>query len=64
MSLVSGVVNSVAFTYYNGNQPPAVTTIPAAVRTVVVTLTVAIPGTAHQQVSYSDTATLRETPPT
>jgi prepilin-type N-terminal cleavage/methylation domain-containing protein len=63
VSLVSGVVNSVAFTYYNGNQPPAVTTIPAAVRTVVVTLTVVIPGTSHQ-FSYSDTATLRETPPT
>ncbi len=64
VTLVPGVVSSAAFTYYDGNQPPAVTTDPAAVRTVVVTLTVAIPGTANQQVSYSDTATLRETPPT
>jgi prepilin-type N-terminal cleavage/methylation domain-containing protein len=63
VTLVGGVLNSAAFTYYDGSQPPVVTTDPAAVRTVVVTLTVAVPGTSHQ-FSYSSTATLRETPPT
>ena len=48
--------------YYDGSQPPALTTNPAAVRTVVVTVTVSVPGTTIQ-FTYSDSATLRETPP-
>jgi hypothetical protein len=50
------------FTYYDGSTPPAPTTNPAAVRTVVVSVTVSIPGTTSQ-FAYSDSATLRETPP-
>ncbi len=63
VTLVSGVLNSAVFTYYDGSQPPVATTDPAAVRSVVVTVSVSVPGTAHQ-FSYSDTATMRETPPT
>jgi hypothetical protein len=62
VKLLGSVVNSTVFTYYDGSQPPALTTNPAAVRTVVVTLKVTIPGTTHQ-FTYSDSATLRETPP-
>jgi prepilin-type N-terminal cleavage/methylation domain-containing protein len=62
VTLVPGVVNSVTFVYYNGNQPPAATTSPAAVRTVVVTLSLQVPGTT-QDLTYSSTATLRETAP-
>ncbi len=62
VSLIGGVTNSAVFTYYDGSQPPAQTTNPAAVRTVLVTITVAVPGTSHQ-FSYSEMATLRETPP-
>ena len=62
VTLVPGVVNSVTFVYYDGNQPPAVTTNPAAVRTVVVTLKLHVPGTT-QSLTYSSTATLRETAP-
>ncbi len=62
VTLIGAVVNSAVFTYYDGSQPPVVTTDPAAVRTVVMTVTVSVPGTPHQ-FSYSDTATLRETPP-
>jgi prepilin-type N-terminal cleavage/methylation domain-containing protein len=61
--LVGGVVNSAAFTYYDGSQPPVATTSPAAVRTVVVTLKVSVPGTS-QQYTYSTSATLRENSPT
>ena len=63
VTLIGAVVNSTVFTYYDGSQPPALTTEPGggahgrdhhhASR---------VPGTAHQ-FSYSDTATLRETPP-
>ncbi len=59
---IGSVVNSTVFRYYDGSQPAMPTTDPAAVRTVVVTITVTVPGTAHQ-FSYSDSATLRETPP-
>jgi len=62
VTLISGVVNSTVFTYYDGSTPAVLTTNPAAVRTVVVTVTVSVSGTAHP-FSYSDTATLRETPP-
>ncbi|HEX4518168.1 MAG TPA: type II secretion system protein [Gaiellaceae bacterium] len=60
--LLDNVASSAVFTYYDGSQPPQVTTNPAAVRTVVATVTVSVPGTTHQ-FSYSDSATLRETPP-
>jgi prepilin-type N-terminal cleavage/methylation domain-containing protein len=60
---LGGVVNSVAFTYYDGSNPPVTTTDPAAVRTVVVTLTV-VTGGSPSQYTYSGSATLRETPPT
>ena len=63
ITLVGGVVNSAAFTYYDGSQPPVATTSPAAVRTVVVSLTVSVPGTT-QQYTYSTSATLRENSPT
>lgn len=62
VSLVGGVTNSTVFSYLDGSTPPVPTTNPAAVRTVVVTITVSVPGTSHH-FSYSDTATLRETPP-
>jgi prepilin-type N-terminal cleavage/methylation domain-containing protein len=60
--LVDGVVNTAAFAYYDGSQPPALTNSPAAVRTVVVTLTLSVKGTPVQY-TYSSSATLRETPP-
>jgi prepilin-type N-terminal cleavage/methylation domain-containing protein len=62
VTLVPGVVNSTVFTYYDGSTPPQPTTNPAAVRTVVATITLTVPDTTHQ-FSYSDSATLRETPP-
>ena len=62
VTLIGAVVNSTVFTYYDGSQPPAPTTNPAAVRTVVMTITVSLPG-SREHFSYSDTATLRETPP-
>jgi prepilin-type N-terminal cleavage/methylation domain-containing protein len=62
VTLVPGVTNSAAFTFYDGSNPPQPTTNPAAVRSVVVTVSAAIPGTTLTY-SYSDTATLRETPP-
>ena len=58
---LGGVVNSTVFTYYDGSQPPALTTNPAAVRTVVATITVKVPGTSLQY-TYATSATLRETP--
>jgi prepilin-type N-terminal cleavage/methylation domain-containing protein len=58
-----GIANSTTvFTYYDGSQPAQLTTTPTAVRTVVVTVNVTVPGTPHV-FSYSDSATLRETPP-
>ena len=63
VNVVDHVVSSTVFTYYDGSQPPAQTTDPAAVRTVVVTVKVSVPGSTSQ-FSYSDSATLRETPPT
>jgi hypothetical protein len=60
--LVSGVTSSYAFAYYDGSQPPAITNSPAAVRTVVITLTLGVTGTTVQY-TYSSSATLRETPP-
>jgi prepilin-type N-terminal cleavage/methylation domain-containing protein len=62
VSLIDGVTNSTVFTYYDGSQPPALTTNPAAVRTVVVTTTVSVAGTPNH-LTYSESATLRETPP-
>jgi prepilin-type N-terminal cleavage/methylation domain-containing protein len=62
VTLVDGVTNSATFTYYDGSNPPLPTTSPAAVRSVVVTVTALVPGTTLNY-SYSDTATLRETPP-
>lgn len=61
-TLLTGVRNSTVFQYYDGSQPPALTTDPAAVRTVVVTVTIGVPGTTVQY-TYSSSATLRETPP-
>ena len=63
VNVIDSVVSSTVFTYYDGSQPPLQTTNPAAVRTVVITVKVGVPGTASQ-FSYSDSATLRETPPT
>jgi prepilin-type N-terminal cleavage/methylation domain-containing protein len=60
--LVGGVVNSTTFQYYDGSQPPALTTDPAAVRTIVVTLSVGVSGTTVKY-TYSSSATIRETPP-
>ena len=65
--LLGGIDNSVTspvFTYLDAgtSTAPAPTTGPAAVRTVVITVNVAVPGTTHQ-FSYSATATPRETPP-
>jgi prepilin-type N-terminal cleavage/methylation domain-containing protein len=60
--LVSGVVNTTTFQYYDGSQPPVLTTDPAAVRTVVVTLSVGVSGTSVKY-TYSSSATIRETPP-
>lgn len=60
--LVNGVVNTTTFQYYDGSQPPALTTVPTAVRTVLVTLSVGVPGTTVKY-TYSSSATLRETPP-
>ena len=62
VTLLNGITNSAAFTYYDGSNPPQLTTNPAAVRSVVVSVSAAIPGTTLTY-SYSDTATLRETPP-
>ncbi|HEY4349272.1 MAG TPA: prepilin-type N-terminal cleavage/methylation domain-containing protein [Gaiellaceae bacterium] len=59
---LGGVLNTAVFTYYDGSNPPVLTTSAAAVRTVVVTLTVEAPGTPGQY-TYSGSATLRETPP-
>ena len=62
VTLLGGISSSTIFKYYDGSQPPALTTNPAAVRTVsCVTLTV--PGHDAPQFSYSSSATLRETPP-
>jgi type II secretory pathway component PulJ len=61
VSEVSGVVNTDIFTYYNGNNPPTTTTDPAAVRTVVVKLTVQPPGAGGVTYTYSDSATVRVT---
>jgi prepilin-type N-terminal cleavage/methylation domain-containing protein len=63
VTLIGGITNSVAFTYYDGSVPAVATTNPAAVRTVVATITATVPGSTTQ-VSYSTSATLRETPPT
>jgi prepilin-type N-terminal cleavage/methylation domain-containing protein len=60
--LVKGVVNTTTFKYYDGSQPPALTTNPAAVRTVVITLSVGVPGTTVKY-TYSSSASIRETPP-
>jgi prepilin-type N-terminal cleavage/methylation domain-containing protein len=63
VNVLDNVTSSAVFSYYDGSQPPVSTTSPAAVRTVVVSVTVSIPGTTSS-FSYSDSATLRETPPT
>jgi hypothetical protein len=62
VSEVPNVTSSAAFKYFDGNNPPAQTTNPAAVRTVEITLTVSIPDT-NRTYTYSETATLRETAP-
>lgn len=63
VNVIDSVTSSTVFSYYDGSQPPVLTTNPAAVRTVVVSVTVSVPGTPGT-FSYSDSATLRETPPT
>jgi len=61
--LVSGVIaGSSGFSYYDGSQPPALTNSPAAVRSILTTLTVGVTGTTVQY-TYSSSATIRETPP-
>jgi len=60
--LVDGVTDADAFAYYDGNQPPGITNSPAAVRSIVVTLTLGVTGTTVQY-TYSSSATIRETPP-
>jgi prepilin-type N-terminal cleavage/methylation domain-containing protein len=63
--LVSGLVNTTVFSYLDaarkdGTQCP--TTDPTAVRTVIVSVDVTVPGTSHV-FNYSDSATPRETAP-